>query len=155
MPQTALSMPHWAITIKGMSKEMGSAIRAARLNKGLRVQDLADQIGKASSFVSRVETGEMKEMVTPEDLNAIARVLSLDVGDLLQRAGYAIRPVDNDALEGIPPFLRSSFWRTGEMLPDGQRKVAEVVAAYHAEDQMLREQMRRDRERRHEEGIDD
>lgn len=113
-----------AIDSWGMN-DLGKLVREARERQNMRSYELADAIGKQRSFVSRLESGELKETPSPEDLRAIGRTLGIPMRSLLVSLGYldpdepepgvayVIREDDPRAamlatLEGVAPALVAS-----------------------------------------------
>ncbi len=154
MAHRDLSMLQGKSNILFMERGMGVTIRAARTARGMRIQDLADAIGKAPSYVSKIETGAMKEMLAPSDLNAIARVLDLDVADLLRTAGYNLPAGDSETPEP-PPHMRASFLRAGKITPEKQEVLNRMIDIWYEEDQRYVDQMEKDRQRRISDGVEE
>ncbi|MDF2757927.1 MAG: Helix-turn-helix domain [Thermomicrobiales bacterium] len=99
-------------------KELGALIRERRERRGLRALDLAAEIERPPNFVSRIETGAMKEMPNPRDMAAIGRALDLPQRDMLQALGYLAdeteaAPNRDDVTEAqrrLRPLLEQITW---------------------------------------------
>lgn len=61
------------------TKEMGRRLSAARHQKGLKQQDVADQIGVARTTMVAIEKGDRK--VKPEELLIFAEIYEREIGD--------------------------------------------------------------------------
>lgn len=66
----------------------GELIRATRTRLGMGSVELAQKLGRHQSFVSRIETGAIKETPQPEVLRAIAAALDLPMSVQLEALGY-------------------------------------------------------------------
>lgn len=89
------------------AKKLGELIRAARLDHGLSVRMLAEEIGINFSTISYLESGQI-EHPSVDILKGLSKVLSLPLEDLYALAGYARK-------EGLPEFkvyLRSKYGLT-------------------------------------------
>lgn len=92
-------------------KRLGALIRSARDHAGLRGYELAARISKQPSYVTRLETGEMKTLPSPEELAAIGEALDLPMPVMLAAAGYALddEPADDDPVEAVIAELRPAM----------------------------------------------
>jgi transcriptional regulator with XRE-family HTH domain len=63
---------------------IGAKIRAHRLARGWKQEDLADRVGRSVAAISRIETGETKRF-NPELLSLFDEVFELEPGGLLSR----------------------------------------------------------------------
>ena len=81
------------------SNPLGTALRAAREQHGLSIQKLAKAIGWTPSAISRIENGT--RVPRPERLQAIAKLLKLDI-DNLNRLTGRLRPEDIAYLKRRP-----------------------------------------------------
>jgi transcriptional regulator with XRE-family HTH domain len=83
-----------------MSREdLGAAIGAARTEAGLTQEELGELTGLGQTVVSRIESGHRR--IESIELLAIARALSVDLGELLAAAearGDASNPADDARL---------------------------------------------------------
>lgn len=67
-------------TLVTKDRWIGAGVRYARTLQGMKLKDLAEQIGRSSAYVSRIENGV--EPAKPGDLMAFAHVLDVTVGFL-------------------------------------------------------------------------
>lgn len=79
-------------------KALGRLLRSARNQRGLRLRDVAEQIGTGLSYVSNVESG--KSAITPEVLERFTEILSLSEHDYRQAFEYRGR---------LPPYVERHF----------------------------------------------
>lgn len=79
---------------------LGSVLRDARLEQGLRLVDVAERAGISPQYLSEVERG-LKD-ASSEMLAAIAEALGLDLRGLLTRAGGDAEPLDAVSVTPIP-----------------------------------------------------
>ena len=101
-----------------MITPFGIAIRKLRLDKGLRLLDLAEMLGLSSSFISAVETG--KKPIPAGYVDSIVRALRLPAGEVdeLQMAADRSRAFINvDGLKGSQRELVAAFARKLDDLP--------------------------------------
>lgn len=78
-------------------KDMGELVRIRRESAGYSAQKhLADKIGKGQSWLSRLESGTMKEIPTPEDLTLLGDALGVTQAELLAAAGYDVETGHED-----------------------------------------------------------
>ena len=82
---------------------LGRTIKQARRAKGLAGYEVARQTGTVHrATIGRIESGEIARP-RPETLQQLARVLDLNIDDLLTLAGYTqLRD-----LPGFEPYLRT------------------------------------------------
>jgi transcriptional regulator with XRE-family HTH domain len=84
---------------------LGPLVRTTRLRKGIRATDLAYQIGKDPSYLSKLERDLLKETPSPETIHALAEALGLSSDRLLKAMGYAIgepaEPAPDDPLAAL------------------------------------------------------
>lgn len=59
-------------------------LREARISEGLTVRDVANEIRRSKSWVSRTESGARK--LTVDEFIALAKLYKADPGELLRRA---------------------------------------------------------------------
>lgn len=83
---------------------VGELLRAARLENGLSLQQLAEQVGMPKSLLGNWEVGHVAQP-DPTRLTRLAGVLGIDANRLLKAAGYEL----DDALPTIQPYLRSKY----------------------------------------------
>ncbi len=95
-----------------MNADIGSHLRAARLERGLSLRSVAQALGVSASLISQVETGKTQPSVST--LYAIVNHLGVSLDDLLgvgpgdQRATAAPGPVPGHAGPALPPVQRAS-----------------------------------------------
>jgi transcriptional regulator with XRE-family HTH domain len=80
-------------------EDLGAAIAAARTEAGLTQEELGELTGLGQTALSRIESGHRR--IDSIELLAIARALSVDLGDLLASAkarGDAPDPADDAEL---------------------------------------------------------
>ncbi|MDE2662332.1 MAG: helix-turn-helix transcriptional regulator [Gemmatimonadota bacterium] len=70
-----------------MGSSLGTRISNAREDVGLSLRKLAELVGKSPAFISVLENSDPAPKVSEETLVELARVLSLDVDELLGLAG--------------------------------------------------------------------
>lgn len=96
----------------------GIATRKLRLDKGLRLLDMAEMLDLSSSFISAVETG--KKAIPAGYVDAVVRELDLTRSEALelQRAADRSKTVINvDGLQGAQRELVAAFARKLDDLP--------------------------------------
>jgi transcriptional regulator with XRE-family HTH domain len=101
-----------------MITPFGIATRKLRLDKGLRLLDLAQRLGLSSSYVSAVETG--KKPIPPGYVASVSRALNLspaDADELQKAADRSKTAVDVDNLRGPQRELVAAFARKLDDLP--------------------------------------
>ena len=64
-------------------KEIGKKIAYYRRKKGLSQEDLANQVGISYSYITQIEAPNVVKKMSLEVLFDIARVLELDIQNLL------------------------------------------------------------------------
>lgn len=97
-------------------------IRYWRLERGLKLTDLAPNVGMTAAHLSNIETGNRAAMM--HHFKAIARELEVSVADLLPVEDNPLS-VDAETKE-ILDLLRDSSAEAKQMV----RQVAETVAGY-------------------------
>lgn len=101
-----------------MITPFGIAIRKLRLDKGLRLLDMAEMLGFSSSFISAVETG--KKPIPAGYVDSVVRVLALtpaEARELEMAADRSRAFVDVDRLKGSQRALVAAFARKLDDLP--------------------------------------
>jgi transcriptional regulator with XRE-family HTH domain len=101
-----------------MITPFGIATRKLRLDKGLRLLDMAEKLGLSSSFISAVETG--KKPIPAGYVESVIRVLRLTPPEALELRRAADRSktvVDVDGLQGTQRELVAAFARKLDDLP--------------------------------------
>ncbi len=95
-----------------MLTPFGIALRKLRLDKGLRLLDLAELLGQSSAFVSSVETG--RKPIPAKYVQQVTQALNLNKDEIrqLQSAADQVRPeVRVDQLTGNQRELVAAFAR--------------------------------------------
>lgn len=67
-----------------LQAQFGKTVREARQNAGLTQAGLADLADLTQQYIARIEAGQINP--TLATMVAVARVLHLDVGDMLRQA---------------------------------------------------------------------
>jgi len=101
-----------------MITPFGIANRKLRLDKGLRLLDMAEKLKLSSSFISAVETG--KKPIPAGYVDSVVRVLSLtpaEASELQKAADRSKTVVDVDGLQGSQRELVAAFARKVDVLP--------------------------------------
>jgi transcriptional regulator with XRE-family HTH domain len=101
-----------------MITPFGIATRKLRLDKGMRLLDMAEKLGFSSSFISAVETG--KKPIPAGYMESVVRVLELTRSEALelQKAADSSKTfVDVDGLQGSQRELVAAFARKLHDLP--------------------------------------
>ena len=73
------------------SNRFGQLIREMRERRDLTQDNIARELHIDRTMVARWERGQLKQAVAPQHVNALARVLSLSVLDLVLALGYDVR----------------------------------------------------------------
>lgn len=116
-----------------MLTPFGIAIRKQRLDKGIRLLDLAERVGFTPSFVSAIETG--KKPIPENYVAAVARAMSLDekeTRELLAAADQTRAVVRVDRLGGeqrewVAAFARTLETKLDEMPPELIAKLKKII----------------------------
>ena len=101
-----------------MITPFGIATRKLRLDKGLRLLDLAEKLNLSSSFISAVETG--KKPIPAGYVDSVVKALGLTPTEALELQRAADRSktiVDVDGLQGSQRELVAAFARKLDDLP--------------------------------------
>lgn len=77
----------------------GELVRRARERQGLRGEDLAAKIGRAPSWVSRLELGGSANPPDPHMFGVLSDVLGLQRAEMLEALGYLVRSNEAEAPE--------------------------------------------------------
>lgn len=84
---------------------VGSAIRARRLQRGLRLRDVAERAGISAQYLSEVERG--RKDPSSEMLESICGALGMDLLDLVHAVGLRLIRIEVGTAErttiGSPP----------------------------------------------------
>ncbi|MFB8777150.1 helix-turn-helix domain-containing protein [Streptomyces broussonetiae] len=84
--------------------QLGKYIRNARMDRGISLRRLADQLHMHHSYMSRIESGALMQP-SPEKLQRIAEILDLKFSDLCALAGYQAP----EELPSFGPYLRAKY----------------------------------------------
>jgi transcriptional regulator with XRE-family HTH domain len=101
-----------------MITPFGVANRKLRLDKGLRLMDVAQKLGLSSSYISAVETG--KKPIPAGYVASVVRALGLtepESGELQVAADRSRSSIDVDSLRGSQRELVAAFARKIDDLP--------------------------------------
>jgi transcriptional regulator with XRE-family HTH domain len=101
-----------------MITPFGIETRKLRLDKGLRLMDMAEKLDLSSSFISAVETG--KKPIPAGYVYSVVRVLGLtpaEADELQKAADRSKAVVDVDGLRGSQRELVAAFARKVDVLP--------------------------------------
>lgn len=93
----------------------GEHIKARREQLGLRQDEIAFRVGKAQSWYSRLEKGELVNLPEPETLRELGCVLELSMPELLEVAGY-LSPDDREHVLINPFGVDDPRWAVVEAL---------------------------------------
>jgi transcriptional regulator with XRE-family HTH domain len=105
---------------------LGEMIRTRREARGVRAADLAYQIGKDPSYLSKLERNLMKEVPDPAVVSAISAALGIPVVALLRAIGYAIPDGEGSAVTDFRLQEIVEAWPA--MTPEAQRHVHSLLA---------------------------
>jgi transcriptional regulator with XRE-family HTH domain len=100
--------------------DLPTLVRTTRERRGIRTQgELAERIGRDTSFVSRLERGAMRELPPPDVVNAMAEALGITVSSILDAAGYDVdMPSDVEFLTVASTDPRARILEIMQGLPD-------------------------------------
>ena len=101
-----------------MLTPFGIATRKLRLDKGLRLLDLAEKLNLSSSFISAVETG--KKPIPAGYVDSVVKAMGLTTAEAVELQKAADRSktvVDVDGLQGTQRELVAAFARKVDVLP--------------------------------------
>jgi len=142
---------------------LGQLIHDKRIDAGLTQIEFAEAVGRSQKWASDIERGVIKAMHLSL-LRKAATVLRIQPEELVLAAGMAsslsgARRIvdaepDNDD-EELPPHMRASFLKAGDLSPERQEILKATIDAFYEADEAYREQIKRDVARRQEEGIPD
>lgn len=79
---------------------IGQKIKTRREELGLTLKDIADQIGVASSTISRYETGRIENIKMPV-IDSIADALNVNPSWLLGKSDKKNPDIDEDSLDSV------------------------------------------------------
>lgn len=102
---------------------LGERIRSLRREAGLSQEDLGQSSGMSTSYISRLETGEVNPTV--EALSRIVRVFGLSIDTVLDAEGNAHPLVE--ALD-FDPEIRSMLFRLkGRRISERTKRLLQAV----------------------------
>lgn len=111
--------------------EFGKIVRVARIEAGVRLNEMAEALSVSPAFISGLETGRKK--ISDEWLKKIANYIRNELGiaapSLETAASVANKTVD---LEGLSPqhqMLVAGFARIKEMDPDTEQRFRDLLVA--------------------------
>lgn len=100
------------ITVMDGAVKFGALIKSAREAKGLTGQELSAKLGRAHSFVVRMERGQNSNPPDPLTLRDLSLYLDLTINEMLEALDYI--DADADVQDPIPTTilreLRSIDW---------------------------------------------
>lgn len=103
-----------------MSNQLGSKIKELRKEKGLTLEQLAEQIGSGKSYIWEIENRGVKRP-SAEKLTAIAQALETSAEFL----------INNDMTEPTDEMKKAVFFRKFESLGDDeQQKIEDIIDAW-------------------------
>lgn len=70
------------------AREFGSRLKKLRLDRGLTLTALGELAGYSNSYLSQIETGDKRNIPSPETLEKLWEPLGVNYSDLLEMAGY-------------------------------------------------------------------
>lgn len=94
---------------------LAELVTRQRERLGLRGYELASALGKQPSFITRLEDGQVKRLPSPEEVAIMANVLRVSVAEIVEAAGYDIRPDsehDDPDIAEIAEHARLVDWQT-------------------------------------------
>lgn len=107
-------------------QRFGSLIRRMRARHGLTTLELSNRIERSPSYISKVETGGLRETPPPDVLEAFSRELQISVSELLEAMGYNLQslatvrelpddltPAQREAIISYARYLASQDQRSG------------------------------------------
>lgn len=99
-------------------KRLGGLVREARLNKRLTQTEVGDGLQLSREQISQIERGRPKKPLDPEHINTLARLLDLNVLDLVIALGYRVE------VPGIEDEQQASLLRLFQAAP---REVRQAI----------------------------
>lgn len=114
-------------------KTLGKLVRERRESAGYKNQrDFADALGRAQSWVSRLEADRMMAAPGPEELRAIAKIIPVSVAEMLAAMGYDIETGsegDSPAVSAVRAILEGRDFtdRQVDQLTRGLRNMIEML----------------------------
>lgn len=110
-------------------QKFGELIKRKRARAGVKTLDLAYRIGRQQSFISKVESGDIKETPPPSVLAGFEREIGASVMEQLQAMGYRVfcedgfpyiyEPMVREiavAVTGLTGSQRDAIWQIVKLL---------------------------------------
>lgn len=121
---TQCALPWWQLAQNNPGMNIGRVIKALRVEQGLKLEPLANDLDLATSTLSRIESGRHKPAL--DNLVRIADALGVRVSDIFRAAEDADLPPDSRALEPATDYSNQSLQlrKHFHALNDGNRQVA-------------------------------
>ncbi|MGI8405128.1 MAG: helix-turn-helix domain-containing protein [Thermomicrobiales bacterium] len=109
---------------------LGPFIQRSRLDIGLTQTEFAESVDMSQRWVSDLERGVIKT-VKPRLLHRVAEVLRVNPEDIVIAGNLSTTSAGAKAIaestpeydKDLPPHLRASFLRVGELSPTAQKKL--------------------------------
>lgn len=132
MVESTKSIGYEHVTIRYMAESFGELIRNRREALGIKSFELAREIKRQPSIVSRIETGAYKEVPPPDVMAGLSRILQIPMPELFRSLGYEFdqepMPTPDDPRERAIQRLRNITWTEGV-----ERSVNVVLSIIEAE----------------------
>lgn len=107
---------------------MGKLLRQRRLELGLSQEYVAHEVGLSQNQISRVERGIIEHLPDPGVLAPWARVLHMDILELLTAAGYPVEDrYDPDSSPVSIETLHGLVDRMDDLPPRARRAIHDVI----------------------------
>lgn len=115
----------------------GAWLKSRRLKAGLRQTDLAERIGIDPTYITKIETGKIGLPLLETRMRIHAALGSseqelrelgvLDEQAVVSPGSVADADQPAGAYDGLPPHLRASFLRVGELSEKRQEQLSEYL----------------------------
>lgn len=121
--------------------EIGKELRKIRVDQEERLIDMANRLGKSSSFVSAVETGSKSPPTGFEELVISVYRLAGDAATLMRRAAdrsrraFTIEPDSDLGKEAIGLMARRMNSKMDALTPDEFKHILEILNKGGAQDE--------------------
>jgi transcriptional regulator with XRE-family HTH domain len=112
--------------MKDIYCEVGEAIRAKRVRRGLTLEDLAELSNLHPSYIGQIERNKKKASL--ETVGALARALGVPVSVLFAAVAPEGPPLFSDQLN---PLLRSASAAKRKLMIDVLRRLAKGLRAFN------------------------
>jgi transcriptional regulator with XRE-family HTH domain len=113
--------------------QLSRLAKAQREKLGLSMAQLAAATGDetlASSWVARLEQGQLRDIPRRDRLAALARGLQLSYQTVARAAAQQFLDVEDDAVWSEDGAVRIVVDRMGEMSESGRQELAEIAAIF-------------------------